>query len=251
MRFVGVIPARYASSRLPGKPLIEIAGKTLVQWTYEQASKARCLHQVVVATDDERVSNSVQACGGEVMMTRSDHLSGTDRVVEVAQAVQADAFLNLQCDEPQIAPETICCVCEGLEQDPDVEVSTARVPILDLESANDPHAVKVVVDRRNRALYFSRSRIPYSQDNELSCFKHLGIYAYRRSFLLALSPQRSRLERLEKLEQLRWLENGVRIHVATVEEDSIGVDTGEDLERVRPLLENTAEVKIVSQGKGR
>ena len=223
----------------------------MIQWVYEQASEARCLQQVIVATDDERIFDSVRSWGGEVMMTRSDHLSGTDRVVEVARAVQADAFLNLQCDEPQIAPETICCVCEGLERDPDVEVSTARVPILDLESANDPHAVKVVVDSRNRALYFSRSRIPYSQDNELSCFKHLGIYAYRQSFLVALPQKRSSLERLEKLEQLRWLENGIRIHVATVKEDSIGVDTGEDLERVRPLLENTVQVKIATQGKGR
>ncbi len=223
----------------------------MIQWVYEQAKKARCLQQVIVATDDEMIFDSVRSWGGEVMMTRRDHLSGTDRVVEVAQAVPADAYLNLQCDEPQIAPETICGVCECLEQDPDVEVSTARVPILDLESANDPNTVKVVVDSRNRALYFSRSRIPYSHDGELFCFKHLGIYAYRRSFLLALSEERSSLERLEKLEQLRWLENGVRIHVATVEEDSIGVDTGEDLELVRPLLENTAKVKITSQEKGR
>ncbi len=251
MRFVGVIPARYTSSRLPGKPLIDIAGKPLVQWVYEQANKARCLQQVIVATDDERIADAVRSWGGEVLMTRSDHLTGTDRVVEVAQAIQADAYLNLQCDEPQIAPETICCVCECLERDPDVEVSTARVPILDLESANDPHAVKVVVDSRNRALYFSRSRIPHSEDNELACFKHLGIYAYRRSFLLALPQERSSLERLEKLEQLRWLENGIRIHVTTVKEDSIGVDTGEDLERVRPLLENTVQVKTTKEGKGR
>lgn len=243
MRFVGVIPARYASSRLPGKPLIDIAGKPLVQWTYEQAARAACLEHVIVATDDQRIFDSVQSWGGEVMMTRSDHPTGTDRLVEVAGVVPVDAFLNLQCDEPQISPETIRRVCKSLEQDPEVEVSTARSPILDVESADDPHAVKVVVDKRDRALYFSRSRIPYGADEAPFCFKHLGIYAYRRSFLLNLSClQSSYLERLEKLEQLRWLENGVRIHVTTVQEEGIGVDTREDLERVRPLLENAFRI---------
>ena len=239
MRFAGVIPARYASTRLPGKPLIEIGGKTLVQWVYLRALESARLDRVLVATDDERILRSVRSWGGHAVMTSDRHRSGTERVAEVAQGIEADVFINLQCDEPALPPATIDRVCACFDEDPEVQVATACVPIPDPEKALDPNVVKVVTDSTGRALYFSRAPIPFAREGKAPFFKHLGIYGYRRRLLLNLSRLRpSPLEEIEKLEQLRFLENRIPIRVAAVDEDSVGVDTQEDLERVRPFFEN-------------
>ncbi len=240
MRFVGVIPARYHSSRLPGKPLIKIAGKPLIQWVYERSCQAGRLAEVLVATDDERVFQVVSDFGGKAKMTRTEHLSGTDRVAEVAELTEGDVFVNIQGDEPLIAPSTINAICLPFQEDAALQITTARVEITDPAEVKSPHVNKVVVDRRDRALYFSRSVIPYPQSSPPTFYKHLGIYGYRRDLLLTLSQlQPSPLEKIESLEQLRFLEEGIEIKVILVREDSIGVDTAEDIERVRPLLENT------------
>jgi 3-deoxy-manno-octulosonate cytidylyltransferase (CMP-KDO synthetase) len=239
MRFIGVIPARFDSTRFPGKPLVEISGKPLVQWVYERACQAQSLQEVWVATDDERIQRTVHSFGGRAVMTAKSHRSGTERVVEVAAATQAEVFINIQGDEPLIAPSTIEAVCGLFRTDVTLQVATARIPMRLPEEAADPNVVKVVTDHAGRALYFSRSPIPYPRRGPASFHKHIGIYGYRRSLLLRLDDLRpSRLEDAECLEQLRFLENGISIAVATVSEDSIGVDTPEDLERVRPLLEN-------------
>lgn len=240
MRFVGVIPARYHSSRLPGKPLIKIAGKPLIQWVYERSCQAEHLAEVLVATDDERVFQVVTDFGGKAKMTRAEHLSGTDRVAEVAEVTEGDVFVNIQGDEPLIAPSTINGICLPFQEDTALQITTVRVEITDPTEVENPHAVKVVVDRQDRALYFSRSVIPYPQSSPPTFYKHLGIYGYRRDLLLTLSQlQPSPLERIESLEQLRFLEEGIKMKVILAKEDSIGVDTPEDVERVRPLLENT------------
>lgn len=240
MHFVGVIPARFNSTRLPGKPLLEIAGKSLVQWVYERARQASRLDDIIVATDDERIFRAVEGFNGKVVMTSADHPSGTDRVAEVAQSIQADVFINIQGDEPLISPETIDSVCAPFERDADIQVTTACVEITDPEEINSPHAVKVVCNRQGWALYFSRATIPHRRGVG-PVYKHLGIYGYRRDFLRMFSSlEVSPLEKIERLEQLRLLENGIPVHVVEVQQDSLGVDTDEDIERVRPLLENEA-----------
>ncbi len=245
MRFVGVVPARFASTRLPGKPLLEIAGKPLIQWVYEAASQATCLEQILVATDDERICRTVLDFGGQALMTRSDHQSGTDRVAEVAACIDADVFVNVQGDEPLMPASTIEAVCRPFASNPDVEVSTARIRISDPEEARKPQVVKVVTDAAGRALYFSRSLIPFARREPATWYKHIGIYAYRRPFLLGLRDMKpSPLETTECLEQLRFLENGHVIEVVEVTEDSLGIDTPEDLERVRPLLQNRLAVTL-------
>lgn len=248
MRFIGVIPARFGSSRLPGKPLLRIAGKPLIQWVYERALQVRRLSSLWVATDDERIRECVSAFGGKVMMTRSDHGSGTDRVAEVASRLEADVFVNIQGDEPLISGSTIDSVCRVFEKEPGAQVCTASIHLQEPEEARSPHVVKVVTDINGRALYFSRSPIPFERKPPAQYRKHLGIYAYRRDVLLnlyALSP--SNLELTEGLEQLRFLENGMAVHVVEVPDDSVGVDTIEDLERVRPLLENLSQPQRESQ----
>ncbi len=238
MHFVGVIPARFNSTRLPGKPLLEIAGKPLIQWVYERVRQASRLDDIIVATDDERIFQAVESFNGQAVMTSPDHPSGTDRVAEVAQSIEADVFINIQGDEPLISPQTIDVVGEPFERDADIQVTTACVEITDPEEVSSPHAVKVVSNPLGRALYFSRATIPHRRGAG-PVYKHLGIYGYRRDFLrvfpsLPVSP----LEKIERLEQLRLLENGIPVHVIEVQEDSLGVDTEEDIRRVRPLLEN-------------
>ncbi len=242
MRFLGVIPARYHSTRFPGKALAEIAGKTLIQRVWERTQRSRMLDRTVVATDDARIAEAVAAFGGEAMMTREDHQSGTDRVAEIAQRIESDCYINIQGDEPLIAFETIDALCAKLEETPQAEAVTARVRLEAESQARDPNINKVVVDHSGRALYFSRSPIPYPRNRPAAYFKHLGIYGYRRSLLLRLGTLRpSQLERAEALEQLRLLENGIPIYVVDSGADSIGVDTPEDLERVRALLQNGAK----------
>lgn len=238
MRSAIVIPARYASSRLPAKPLLRETGKYLIQHVYEQAVRSGA-EIVVVATDDERIYRAVEEFGGRVEMTRSDHPSGTDRVAEVARKLDVDIVVNLQGDEPLIEPEVLDLLPTLLRNDPQADMATLATPLRSVEAWRDPNCVKVVCDQRGRALYFSRSPVPFVRDGEpdLSVanhpfLQHLGLYAYRRSFLLELaqSPP-SVLEEIEKLEQLRVLAQGKTIQVGVVPFASRGVDTPEDYRR--------------------
>ena len=239
MKILGVIPARYASSRFPGKPLHPIAGKPLIQRVVEQCRKAKSLSHVIVATDDERIADVAKKfC--RVEMTREDHPSGSDRIAQVAARCECDAIVNIQGDEPLIDPAVVDLVAKALA---DSEMSTAATAIKQLSEYDNPNVVKVVVNAASRALYFSRRTIPYLREaasrpvsEQLAAFpflKHLGIYGYRRETLLRLVafPQ-SPLEMAEKLEQLRALENGIQIAVVKVDYDSVGVDVPEDVARV-------------------
>ena len=239
MKTAIIIPARYRSSRLPGKPLLKETGKYLIQHVYERACMARHAQDVIVATDDPRIAAAVEHFGGRVMMTRRDHPSGTDRVAEVARGLDADVILNLQGDEPLIDSATLDLLPQLLQRDTDSPMATLAVPISSLEQWHDPNCVKVVCDARGRALYFSRSPIPFVRDGQPEFagepprfLQHLGLYAYRRDFLLQLSQMPAApLEQLEKLEQLRVLAAGERIAVGVIRHASIGVDTWEDYRR--------------------
>ncbi|MBY0456751.1 MAG: 3-deoxy-manno-octulosonate cytidylyltransferase, partial [Gemmataceae bacterium] len=223
MRTAIVIPARFGSSRLPGKPLLRDTGKYLIQHVYEQAARAACAEQVIVATDDARICDAVRGFGGQARMTRADHASGTDRVAEVAAGLTADVVLNVQGDEPQLDPRAVDLLA-GLMRDPGCDMATLAVPIRDPDAYRSPHVVKVVCDDRGRALYFSRAPIPCVRDGDPDFSlaparfrQHLGVYAYRREFLLrlaALPPHP--LEEAEKLEQLRVLGAGGTIRVGEV-----------------------------------
>ncbi len=231
MIVIGVIPARYASVRFPGKPLADLAGKPMVVRVWEAARAASRLDRSVVATDDERIAAAVRRAGGDAILTSPDAASGTDRLAEAARGIRADAYVNIQGDEPLMSPSNIDRAVETLTADPGREIATIALP-MPAEQAGDPNVVKVVVARDGRALYFSRSPIPYARQGQPSHRKHLGIYAYRSETLqrlAALAP--SPLERMESLEQLRWLEAGYSIWVGEAADDSIGVDTPEDLAR--------------------
>jgi 3-deoxy-manno-octulosonate cytidylyltransferase (CMP-KDO synthetase) len=240
---VAVIPARYASTRLPGKPLLADTGRPLIQHVVEAARRSRRIQRVIVATDDERIALAVRGFGGDVAMTRPDHPSGTDRVAEVARGLpNARIIVNLQGDEPEVSGEALDTVVEMLERDPAAVMSTLGTPIRDEEIFLDPACVKVVFGANGRALYFSRSPIPCHRDgmpaDGVLGYLHLGLYAYRREFLMWLSGQRpSSLETTEKLEQLRVLEAGHAIAVGLIEEPAVGIDTPGDyarfVERVR------------------
>jgi 3-deoxy-manno-octulosonate cytidylyltransferase (CMP-KDO synthetase) len=238
MRTAIVIPARYASSRLPGKPLLRETGKYLIQHVYERACAASA-EIAVVATDDARILNAVREFGGRVVMTRSDHPTGTDRIAEVAGRLDADVIVNLQGDEPLIDLASLNLLPDLLRQDPDADVATLAVPIATADQYRDPNCVKVVCDGQGRALYFSRSPIPYVREGQPDFgrrpplfLQHLGLYAYRRDFLLRfaqLPPEP--LEESEKLEQLRVLAVGKRISVGVVQHAGRGVDTPADYAR--------------------
>ncbi|MEG6585071.1 3-deoxy-manno-octulosonate cytidylyltransferase [Dendrosporobacter sp. 1207_IL3150] len=239
MNILCVIPARYSSTRLPGKPLADIAGKPMIQHVYERAKQAERPTTVLVATDHELVYQAVKSFGGEVMMTSADHPTGTDRLAEVANSFpDADIIINVQGDEPLIEPKVIDDLASAFDDSPDLAMATLMTEMEEIEH-NNPNAVKVITDLKGYALYFSRSIIPYPRvkDVGMPVHKHLGIYAYRRDFLLKyakLSP--TPLERTESLEQLRALEHGYRIKVIKTDFKSIGVDTPEDLERVNEML---------------
>jgi 3-deoxy-manno-octulosonate cytidylyltransferase (CMP-KDO synthetase) len=234
---VGAIPARYGSTRLPGKPLLPIAGRPMIEHVYTRVARARGLDRVVVLTDDERIARAVEGFGGEVEMTPDDCASGTDRIAWAARRWDARAVINIQGDEPLIDPEEISRIAEHLAAHPEDPVVTLATPAAPEEMGN-PNAVKVVLALDGAALYFSRSAVPYPRNaGGFAPLKHLGIYGYQREALLrlaALPP--SPLERSESLEQLRALENGMGIRVLIVERASIGVDTAEDLERVERIL---------------
>ncbi|HTW64377.1 MAG TPA: 3-deoxy-manno-octulosonate cytidylyltransferase [Bryobacteraceae bacterium] len=243
-RILGVIPARFASSRFPGKSLAIIAGKPMLQHVYERASQARYLTKLVIATDDERIYKAARAFGARVIMTRADHLSGTDRVAEAASGEDASVVVNIQGDEPLIDPAAIDAATLALLDDPDVPMATLKKVIEDPREIPDPNVVKVVTNFAGDAIYFSRCPIPFIREGSGVHYKHLGLYVYRREFLLAYSGLPvGPLERMERLEQLRAIENGHRIRVVETESESLGVDTPQDLERVSALFEPSLNVK--------
>ena len=245
MNFTAIIPARYASTRFPGKPLALLGNKPVIQHVYEQTSSV--LSEVWVATDDDRIREAVEKFGGRVVMTRADHKSGTDRIEEAAEetGTQADVIINIQGDEPFVQPSQIKTLMQ-LFDNADTQIGTLGKHFENIEAVNNPNSPKIVTDKQGFALYFSRSVIPYirgAQDNEwLSHFpflKHLGLYAYRREVLHEITqlPQSS-LEIAESLEQLRWLENGYRIRVGLTDVETVGIDTPEDLQRAEEFLKS-------------
>jgi len=241
---IAVIPARYQSTRFPGKMVAPLGGKPLVQHTYERALQAKRVGDVCVATDDDRVVEALAPYGTQVVMTRDDHPSGTDRIAEVAERSQAQIVVNVQGDEPLIDPNTIDEVVDALIADSESVMATAARALVDPTAINDPNVVKVVMGPSGRALYFSRSPIPYERDAAsgpeagVRYWHHIGLYAYRRDFLLEYAQMPpSPLEKIEMLEQLRALENGYAIQVVETQYESIGVDTPDDLEEVRTIIE--------------
>ena len=246
MKFIGIIPARYASTRFPGKPLAMLGGKPVIQRVYEQVSAV--LGEAYVATDDERIFSAVTAFGGRAVMTRSDHKSGTDRIEEAATKLSttADVIINVQGDEPFIQPSQIETLCRLFDA-PETQIGTLGKRFESMEAAENPNSPKIVCDTRGFALYFSRSVIPFVRGKERSewfaqfpFLKHLGIYAYRREVLKEITqlPQ-SPLEMAESLEQLRWLQNGYRIRVGETNVETVGIDTPEDLQRAEAFLRDS------------
>ena len=245
-KVLGVIPARFASSRFPGKALASLAGKTILQHVFERASQSRYLSKVIIATDDERIRSAAAAFGAPVRMTRADHLSGTDRVAEVASSEECSLVVNIQGDEPLIDPAAIDAATLSLLDDQTVPMGTLMKKIEREEEILSPHVVKVVLSREGNAIYFSRSPIPYTRDAQsladagTAYYKHIGLYVYRRDFLLSYSSLPvGPLELAERLEQLRALENGYPIRVVETEYESLGVDTPEDLAKVAALFAHT------------
>ena len=247
MKFIAIIPARYASTRFPGKPLAMLGGKTVIQRVYEQATAI--LDEAYVATDDERIYQAVESFGGKAIITRADHKSGTDRLEEAATIIgtNADVIINIQGDEPFIQTSQIETLMH-LFDDPTTQIGTLGKPFESIEAVNNPNSPKIVCDRRGFALYFSRSTIPYVRGAEPTTWlehfpylKHLGVYAYRREVLHEVTqlPQSS-LEEAESLEQLRWLENGYRIRVGLTDVETVGIDTPEDLQRAEDFLRQQA-----------
>jgi 3-deoxy-manno-octulosonate cytidylyltransferase (CMP-KDO synthetase) len=236
MKTIAVIPARLASTRLPRKMLREIAGKPLVGWVYEAVRSSPFLSDVIVATDSDEILETCRKHGWNVQMTSSAHRSGTERVHEISNSVIADVYVNVQGDEPLVRPEQIATLLEVMKNAA-VQVGTVKTPC-PLEEIRNPNAVKVVTAPDARALYFSRATIPFDRDNsDPPYFKHLGLYAYRKAALdLFVSRPESALEKTERLEQLRFLENGIPIYVGETPHDSVGVDTEEDLQRVAEIL---------------
>jgi 3-deoxy-manno-octulosonate cytidylyltransferase (CMP-KDO synthetase) len=242
---VVVIPVRYASTRLPGKPLLKDTGKYLVQHAYEAASKSALASRIIVATDDKRILEAVREFGGEVVMTSAKHPSGTDRIAEAAKKIDCDVVINVQVDEPELPAAYIDTLIEMFDADPALQMATLAVPVEYTDASLSPNAVKVVLDAKGYALYFSRAPIPYYRDGipkgPAAFLKHLGIYGYRKKFLEQfVSWPPSKLENTEHLEQLRALENGVRIRVAIVDKETISIDTREDYARfVAKYLKST------------
>jgi len=239
-KILGVIPARFSSTRFPGKVLALIAGKTMLQHVYERAARSTYLTSILIATDDDRVYSAAKNFGARVRMTRSDHLSGTDRVAEAASAVDAEIIVNIQGDEPLIDPAAIDAAILPMVHEPELVMGTLKKRIEDAREITDPNVVKVVTNHAGDAIYFSRCAIPFEREKSVNTpyFKHIGLYVYQRDFLLAYSALPvGPLEAAERLEQLRAVENGFRIRVVETEYESLGVDTPEDLERVTRLFD--------------
>lgn len=243
MKFMAIIPARYASTRYPGKPLAILGGKTVIQRVYEQVKSV--LNDVYVATDDDRIYNTVTDFGGKAVMTRADHKSGTDRIEEAAEKIglDADVIINVQGDEPFIQPSQIKTLMQLFDA-PETQIGTLGKPFESIDAVENPNSPKIVTDNRGFALYFSRSIIPYIRGKERDSWfgeypflKHLGVYAYRREVLAEVTKlPMSSLEKAESLEQLRWLQNGYRIRVGLTDIETVGIDTPEDLTRAEEFL---------------
>ena len=240
MTFMAIIPARYASTRFPGKPLAVLGGKTVIQRVYEQVNSI--LDEVYVATDDKRIYDCVTGFGGRAVMTREDHKSGTDRIEEAVEKIQssADVIINVQGDEPLIEPDNIELVRKGVVEDNTADISTLVREITDKTETENPNLVKCIFDINNYAMYFSRSKIPYERNEGKSKFYgHLGIYGYKKEALFKMTslPQTT-YEMAESLEQLRALQNGMKIKIAIVENIPVGIDTIEDFNKFRAMVEN-------------
>lgn len=234
-----IIPARYGSSRLEGKPLIEVNGKPIIQWVYEKAQQAKLADMIIVATDDERIFNAVKAFGGGVEMTSVNHKCGSDRIREVAERHPEISYIvNLQGDEPLIKPESIDSVARNVQEDDNADISTLIRVLTDEVEINNPNLVKCVIDNNGYALYFSRSKIPFERNYGIATFYgHLGIYGYKREALMKMtSLEQTPLERTESLEQLRALENGMKIKTSVVDFVPVGIDTLEDLEKFKEII---------------
>ena len=238
---LAVIPARHASARFPGKPLAPIAGRPMIQHVFERVRQAQKVSRVVVATEDARIQKAVESFGGEAVITRADHRTGTDRVAEVAAHIHAEIYVNVQGDEPLIDPGTVDSLVEAMLENPEMRIGTPCAAISQPNDIMDPNVVKAVRDFDGNALYFSRAPIPWIRDTRQTIaprfWKHLGIYAFRRDALLefpTLPP--GELERVEQLEQLRWLENGFHIGMVETDYDAVSVDVPGDVERVEKLL---------------
>jgi len=237
MKTVVVIPARLESTRLPNKVILDIGGKPLIQRVFEQVKKSKKVSDIFIATDSEKIIKIVESFGGKAILTSSKHQSGTDRIAEAVQNLETDFIINVQGDEPLISPNLIDSLISVLENDDEVSFVSAMRKIDNLEDLDNPNCVKVITDFSQNAIYFSRSKIPFSRDNDFqNYFQHIGIYGYKKDFLLKYSqlPQ-TVLEQTEKLEQLRAIENGFKIRMVETEYKSIGVDTLADLEKVRQI----------------
>ncbi len=246
-----VIPARYASTRFPGKPLAPIAGKPMIQHVVEHVRLASLPSRIIVATEDERIKSAVEAFGGDAILTRPDHRTGTDRIAEVATHIPADIYMNVQGDEPLIDPGTVDAVAAAMVDDDSIQLATPCSAITLPGEIMDPNVVKVVLDFDGQALYFSRAPIPWVRDTgdrvAARHWKHIGLYGYRRDALLefpTLPP--GELERIEQLEQLRWLENGFRMHVVETMYNAVSVDVPVDIQRVEKLLQSRAKTSTQS-----
>lgn len=236
-----IIPARYGSTRLPAKPLLEVKNKPIIQYVYEAAKMSKLSDEVIVATDDERIKAAVENFGGNCEMTSKDHKCGSDRIAEVAyRHDEFEYILNLQGDEPQITPEVIDTALEALKRENDTDISTLVREINDEAQINNPNCVKCVFDNNFNALYFSRCPIPYARNkNESPYYAHIGIYGYKRESLIKMTKlNQTNLERQESLEQLRALQNGMKIKVAIVDLNPVGIDTIEDFEKFKKIIEN-------------
>lgn len=246
MKILAVIPARYDSSRFPGKPLANINGKPMIQLVYEKVKESRIVDKVIVATDDERIFDVIKGFGGKALMTSKEHESGTDRIREVIKKINCDIVVNVQGDEPGINPKDIDKAIKPLLRDKKINISTLAIRINKGIDLNDENKVKVVFDKNNFALYFSRNCIPFDRDHinnvKLNDFyKHIGLYVYRRKFLLDLKKLKpSSLEKLEKLEQLRFLDNGEKIKVVITDRESISIDTPSDLKNFVNFINNSS-----------
>lgn len=248
MDAIGVIPARFGSTRFPGKVLADILGRPMIQWVWEAAKNAFLLDELIVATDDERVAKVVEGFGGKASLTSPQHRTGTDRICEVVNPLDVKVVVNIQGDEPMLDPPMVDELARTLLEDPGIQMATLSYPIKSRHELKDPNVVKVVTDKHGFALYFSRSPIPYMRpdrrlaiDKKPIFFKHIGMYAYTKDFLFTFANlSHSALEEAEVLEQLRALEHGYRIKVLEARFDSIGVDTPKDLKKVKKLLEKVS-----------
>lgn len=240
-KVVGVIPARYSSTRFEAKVLVDILGKPMIQWVWERARQVKILDELIIACDDERVAEVARGFGAQVVMTAKGHTSGTDRIAEVVNPIEVKVVVNIQGDEPLVHPTMIDSVARAILSDSSISVATIIRKIENLQDISDPHVVKVVKDKNDFALYFSRSPIPFhARNSDITApvyYKHIGLYGYSKDFLFTYKNMASsNLERTEKLEQLRVLEDGYKIKVIETKYDTIGVDTPEDLEKVKEYL---------------